>query len=245
MKMLLPSFALALALSAQTPAFEVASIKPNRSGGGGSSIRGSAGLITMENVPLRKLTLWAYGIADDREYMLSGPDWLGTERFDIQARFPADTPPEQVRQMAQSMLAERFQLALHREIRRLPMYALVVAKGGTKLRAVGDGAARTSAGRGRLEATRISIGKLADLLARLTGQPVTDETNLKGVFDFTLEWSPDETQKMNADEPVAAAPTGPSLFSALQEQLGLKLEGRKGPVEVLVIDHMEKTPTAN
>src|ERR1700732_1014227 len=114
MKVSLLSLALPLALSAQTPAFEVASIKPNRSGRAGSSIRGCAGRITMQDVPLKKATLWAYGIPDDREYALAGPDWLTTERFDIQANFPADTPPQQVRQMAQTLLAERFKLALHR-----------------------------------------------------------------------------------------------------------------------------------
>jgi uncharacterized protein (TIGR03435 family) len=79
----------------------------------------------------------------------------------------------------------------------------------------------------------------------MTGQQVVDGTGLKGVFDFTLEWSPDETQKMTPDEVAAAGATGPSIFSALQEQLGLKLEGRKGPVEVLVVDHIEKAPTGN
>jgi uncharacterized protein (TIGR03435 family) len=245
MEKLMLFFALALALGAQTLAFEVASIKPNQSGGGGSSIRPSAGRITMENDSLRKITLWAYGIPDDREYALIGPDWLATERFDIQATFPADTPPEQVRLMTQALLAERFKLALHRESRQMPIYVLVVGKGGPKIHPVEDGQGRTSGGRGRLEAAKITIQKLADLLARLTGQQVVNETGLKGVFDFTLEWSPDETQKMSPDEVAAAGSTGPSIYSALQEQLGLKLEGRKGPVDVLVVDHMEKVPTGN
>src|SRR5579872_1699112 len=130
MKALPLVFMMTLALYGQTPAFDVASIKPNPSVGGGSSIRGSVGLITMENVPLKKVTLWAYGIADDRDYALVGPDWLGTERFNIQARFPADTPPQTVRQMTQNLLAERFKMELHKETRRLPIFALVVAKNG-------------------------------------------------------------------------------------------------------------------
>src|SRR5438876_9638 len=144
--MKLPSllYAVALAAGAQTPAFEVASIKADKSGGGGSSIRGSAGRITMENVPIKKVTLWAYGIPDDREYALAGPDWLTTERFDIQATFPAETPAQQVRQMTQALLAERFKLTLHRETRQLPVYVLVVAKGGLKIHPVEDGQARTS-----------------------------------------------------------------------------------------------------
>ncbi len=243
MRLLLPFSAIALALSAQTPAFEVASIKPNRSEGGPSSIRGSTGRITMENVSLKKVTLWAYGIPDDREYALAGPDWLTTEHFDLQAKFPADTPPEQVRPMTQALLAERFKLALHKETRQLPIYVLVVAKNGPKIHAVENGQPRTSGRAGRFEATKIPMQHFADLLARFMHQQVVDETGLAGVFDFTLEWSPDE---MKAE---AMLPTGgtaaPSIFTALQEQLGLKLEGRKGPVEVLVVDHIEKAPTEN
>jgi uncharacterized protein (TIGR03435 family) len=239
-------FATALALSAQTPVFEVASIKPNRSGGGGSSMRGSAGQVTMENVSLKKVTLWAYGIPDDREYALVGPDWLTTERFDIQAKFPAGSTIEQMRQMMQALLAERFKLALHRDSKQLPIYALVVAKKGPKIHAVEEGQPRTSGGPGRLEATRITMQKLADLLARTTGQQVDDATGLKGVFDFTLEWSPDESQKPTSPvEGTAAGRSGPSLFTALQDQLGLKLEARKGPVEILMVDHIEKVPTEN
>jgi len=244
MKLLSLLYAVALTVSAQTPSFEVASIKANKSGGGGSSIRGSAGRITMENVPIKKVTLWAYGIPDDREYALAGPDWLTNERFDIQATFPAETPPQQVRQMTQALLAERFKLALNRETRQMPVYVLVVAKGGPKIHPVEDGQGRTSGGRGTLEATKITMQKLADLLARMTGQQVVNETALQGVFDFTLKWSPDETQKITPDD-VPSASSGPSLFSALQEQLGLKLDGRKAPVEILVVDHIEKAPTEN
>jgi uncharacterized protein (TIGR03435 family) len=235
----------ALALGAQTPAFEVASIEPNRSESGGSSIRRSAGRLRMENVPLRKLTLWAYGVPDDREYALAGPDWMATERFDIQATFPADTTPEQVRTMTQRLLAERFQLKLHSETRERPIYALVVAKGGPKIQAVEDGQARTSGAPGQFEATKITMLKFADMLARFTGQKVVDDTGLKGVYDFTLEWSPEQTKMPAPEDGVAAGPSGPSVFTALQEQLGLKLEGRRGPVDILVVDHMEKVPTAN
>ena len=245
MEKLLLSFVVTLTLSAQTLSFEVASVKPNRSGGGGSSIRGSVGRIAMENVPLKKAALWGYGIPDDREYALAGPDWLTTERFDIQATFPADASPQQVRQMTQTLLADRFKLALHNESRQMPIYVLVAGKGGPKIHAVADGQSRTSGRPGRLEATKITMQKLADLLARMVGQQVVDETGMKGVFDFTLEWSPDETQKATAPDEVAAPASGPSIFAALREQLGLNLEGRKGPVEILVVDHVEKAPTEN
>jgi uncharacterized protein (TIGR03435 family) len=231
MKALLPFSFITLALSAQTPAFEVASIKPNRSGGGVSSIRGSTGRITMENVSLMKVTLRAYGIPDDREYALAGPDWLTSERFDIQASFPADTPPEKVRPMVQALLAERFRLALHRETRQLPIYVLVVGKNGPKIHAVEDGQERTRGTSGHFEATKITMQRFADLAANFLGREVVNETGLRGVFDFTLEWSPDEMKP-------GLESSGASLFTALQEQLGLKLEARKGPVEVLVVDHI-------
>jgi len=233
-----------LTAGAQT-AFEVASIKPNRSLVTGSAIRLSKGRVSMENVSLKKVLLNAYGIPDDRDYTVEGPPWLATERFDIDAAFPAETSVSQVRQMMQTLLSERFQLSLHRETRQLPLYSLVVAKSGPKIHAVEDGQARTSGGPGRLEATRITMQKLADLLGRIMGLPVIDATNLSGVFDFTLEWSPNETQATPQDGAEPGGTVESSIFTALQEQLGLKLVGGKGPVEVLVVDRIEKAPTAN
>jgi uncharacterized protein (TIGR03435 family) len=241
MKLLPLLSAIALPLNAQTPVFEVASVKPNRFGPGPSSIRDFRGRIAMENVSLKKVTLWAYGIPDDREYALVGPDWLTTEHFDIQANFPDDTRPEQVRPMTQALLAERFKLTLHKETRQLPVYVLVVAKNGPKIHPVDDGQPRTSGRAGRFEATKIPMQHFADLLARFMHLQVVDETGLAGVFDFTLEWSPDEMKA----EGTTAESAAPSIFTVLQEQLGLKLEGRKGAVEVLVVDHVEKTPTEN
>lgn len=200
----------------------------------------------MENVSLKKVMLNAYGVPDDREYMIDGPDWLTTERFDIEATFPGDTPLPQVRQMMQTLLAERFKLALHRETRQLPAYSLAVAKNGPKIHPAEDGQGRTSIGPGRLEATKIAMQRLADLLARPVGLPVIDSTGVKGVFDFTLQWSPDEAPKMaTTDGNEAAGVAGPSIFTALQEQLGLKLTREKAPIEILIVDHIEKAPTQN
>ena len=230
-----------LALHAQTPTFEAASVKLNPSGSGGSSIRGSAGRLTMENVPLKKATLWAYGIPDDREYALVGPDWLTTERYDIQATFPPGVQAD-VRKMMQALLAERFKLRLHLETRQMPIYALMVAKSGPKIHSAETAQNRTSGAAGRLDAYGITMQKLADLLARLAGAQVVDATELKGAFDFTLQWTPDESLKA----PVAGeGGSGPSIYTALQDQLGLKLDSRKGPVEVLAVDHVEKTPWEN
>lgn len=226
----------AAAIFAQTPSFEVASVKPTRTPDGPSATRVAAGQFTMQNASLRKMTLMAYGIADDRSYALIGPGWLETERFDVAAKYPEGAGPEQFRSMLRNLLADRFKLAVHKETRQLPQYSLVVAKGGLKIQPAESGSPSTNGRPGRLEATRITMQKLADLFSRYLNVPVRNDTGVAGAYTFTLEWTPDE-----AAEPGAA----PSLFAALQEQLGLKFEGRKGPIDVIVIDHMERTPTEN
>jgi len=185
---------------------------------------------------LRKIILAAYNIPEDRQYSLVGPDWLATEHFDIQARFPVDTPVPQMRQMLQVLLAERFGMTLHSETREEPAYALVVAKAGLKIHPVQAGQPSTSSLPGHIEARKIPLQKLADLLGLVLDRPVIDSTSVAGVFDFTLEWSQDGA---------ADATSGPSILAALEEQLGLKLESRKSPVHVLVIDHIAKFPTEN
>ncbi len=237
---------LAISAMAQAASFDAVSIKPNVSAGGISSIRPTAGRVTMENVSLKKVMLNAWAIPDDREYAIVGPDWLTTEHFDITATFPADAQVTQMREMLQGMLADRFGLALHKETRQLPMYSLVVAKGGPKIRAVEAGESRTSGRAGHFEATKISMQKVADLVAKQAGLPVSNDTGLAGVFDFTLEWSPEADLKVGAADPAAASgSSGVSIFTALQEQLGLRLESKKGSVEVLVVDRMQRMPTAN
>lgn len=242
--LLLLPIALASISYAQTAAFDATSIKLNLSAGGPSSLRVTAGRAAMQNVSLKKVMLNAYGIPDDREYMIDGPDFLTSEHFDIEATFPADTPVAKVREMMQTMLAERFNLALHKETRQLPMYSLVVAKGGPKIHPGSPGGGRTSGRPGHFEATGITMQKLADLIARQAGRPVSDATGLQGVFDFTLEWDPQADLQVGTSD-VAGSIQGASIFTALQEQLGLRLESGNGPVEVLVVDRMEKAPTQN
>ncbi len=238
-------FAAAICAIAQTTTFDAVSIRPTKVEGGANSIRATTGRISMSNVNARKVILNAYGILDDREYAIIGPDWLGTERFDIEATYPPDTPVAKLLEMLQAMLKERFQMALHRETRQLPMYSLVIAKGGPKIHAVTDGQGRTSGRPGHLELTKTTMRKFADLIGRQAGVPVTDATGLEGVFDFTLEWSPSAGMRVEPSDVAPHTGEGPSIFTAIQEQLGLKLESVKGPVEVLVIDKMERTPTAN
>jgi uncharacterized protein (TIGR03435 family) len=147
--------------------------------------------------------------------------------------------------MLQALLMDRFKLAVHREKKDCPMYALVVGKNGPKLHEaeVGRSQSSTERSRGHLTAQRISMPTLAEALSAEVDRPVADMTGLKGAFDLTLEWAPGESQwdaRVIADSAVK-----PSIFTALQQQLGLKLEARKGPIEVLVIDHAERVPAEN
>jgi uncharacterized protein (TIGR03435 family) len=224
---------LSSALFGQT--FEVASVKPNPSGSGHSDTDVDGNLLRMNNVTLKACITWAFRMTDSQVY---GPEWLASERFNIVAKAESGKPQPE---MLASVLAERFKLAAHRETKELTLYALVVTKNGPKLKKVDPGEDDTTSRRGHLTATRVSMGGLARFLAgpnvRL-GRPVVDKTGLDGVFDFNLDWSPEGSTEKAAD-------ALPSIFIALQEQLGLKLESQKGPVEVLVVDHVEKVPTEN
>jgi uncharacterized protein (TIGR03435 family) len=232
------AIAYALALSsafgqaAAPPAFEVASIKP-ADPTQPTAIRRSGKHFVTVNTSLEFLITWAYDIHTDLVY--GKPKWLTSARYDILANAPEQTD---LKERMQALLAERFHLAVHRETRELPVYALVVAKGGPKLQLrehTGDFGQNPfrMAGRGRMVGTEVSAEMLAKFLSDQLGRTVRNETRLNGAFDFKLEWSPDQTTE------------GASLFTAIQEQLGFKLEARKGPVEVLVIDRIESAPTEN
>lgn len=236
----------------QTPAFEVASIKPSDPASTLAIQRSGYHLATV-NTSLLFLIAWAYDI--HRDLIFGQPGWLDSVHYDIVAnapgwdlrarRQPGELPPLQ--RMMQALLAERFKLSLHRETRQLPIYALVVARSGPKfgLREAPEVFGQNpfaGSGRGRLVGTEVNAAMLAKVLCDAAGRSVQDQTGLKGAFDFKLEWAPDE---LSAGPEGAAARTGASLFTAIQEQLGLKLEARKGPVEVLVIDRIERAPGEN
>jgi uncharacterized protein (TIGR03435 family) len=224
---------LSAAIFAQT--FEVASVKPNATGSGHSDIDVDGNLLRMNNVTLRACITWAYRTTDSQ---VSGPEWLTSERFDIVAKSESGKPQPE---MLKAVLEERFKLEVHRETKELTEYALVLAKNGPKLKKVEPGEGDTTSRRGHLTATRTSMSGLARFLAgpnvRL-GRPVANKTGLDGVFDFNLDWTPESGEQPKADAP-------PSIFVALQEQLGLKLEAQKGPVEILIVDHVEKVPLEN
>ncbi len=169
--------------------------------------------------------------------MSGGPAWVAADGYDVDATYPVNTPTDQVELMLQTLLADRFQLKVHREEREVPVYALVPAKGGTKLSASPpEGKFSSKTGRGHLDLQHASTTTLSRFLANLTDRPVFDTTEVKGLFDITLYWTPDSNQ-LGAD-------SGPSIYTAIQEQLGLRLEPRKSPFEFIVIDHIER-PSEN
>ena len=219
--------------------FDLATVKQNKSAGintitgRGGSIRLTRGQIAMENVALWKALGFAYGIGEDKDYAITGPAWLKTERYDIVAKLPPDTTWEQRLQMFQALLAERFKMSVHHETKDLPVYALVVAREGFKLKEVEMGRGGFSAGRGQIKAEKLGLAAFAQRLSQIVDRPVLDQTGMAGVFDFTVEWAPDDDT------------TGPSLFTALQQQLGLRLEARRGSVDVLVVDRADRVPIEN
>jgi uncharacterized protein (TIGR03435 family) len=231
--------ALSPVLAQTQPVFDVASVKatePARNAQHWSSVDiPSPGYLVAENSSLDELIRFAYSL---KEYQVSGPIWLNdaSESFDVRAKASPDTPKDQVRVMLQSLLKERFRLAAHRENKVLPIYELVVAKNGPKLKAA-DPAGRkgTSSGGGNMTATRVTMSDFAYELSRDLKRPVFDKTGITGDFDFKLHYEQGEDSVSSTN----------AFLTAVQNTLGLRLESAKGPVEILVIDHIEKVPTEN
>jgi uncharacterized protein (TIGR03435 family) len=237
--------AASLAASAQTPpTFEVATVKPSDPTAV-MSIRRSGHRIVTTGTPLEFLIKWAFDLQTDR--IVGRPPWLDSDRFDVVGASPLDEqdPPTKpgeptlFQRRMQTLLADRFGLKTHRETREMAIYAVSVAKGGFKppLAPEPDVFGQQpfqSAGLGRLVGTQVTVWMLAKVLSDPLGRTAQDQTGLRGVFDFKLDWAPD-----------GVTDGRPSLFTALEEQLGLKLEARRGPVEVLVIDHVERAPKGN
>lgn len=213
------------------PGFEVASIRPSTPGSSGGGVTPGQDGLTARNVTLLFCIRIAYEVQEDQ---VSGPGWMNSEQYDISAKAGAPVGQDQLRLMFQTLLADRFKLALHREARLRSVYTLVVGKDGAKLHeASGDGGGGTTAEVGHLAFNGASMPALVRRLSQQLHAPVSDMTGLKGLYDFTLDWQQDESVP------------GASIFTAVQEQLGLRLEAKKAPVEILIIDHADKVPTAN
>jgi uncharacterized protein (TIGR03435 family) len=241
------------ASTAASPVFDVAAIhahhpEPHER----SHIVDSNGRFTTVNVNLKAIIQWAYDLPESR--IVGAPSWLGSDRWDIEAKaensidmqksYDPSAARLEKRRMVQALLADRFSLAAHTETRELPIYTLVVAKSGARFLATqarGTTIDRNNSSL-RVEGGDNTVSLLAEQLAETLGRVVVDQTGITGRYNLALTWTPD----LSAGQPSAAsAPDqGPSLFTALEEQLGLKLEPRKGPVPVLVIDRVAM-PTEN
>lgn len=247
--------------------FEVASIKPNASGEHGIRLNISPGRLMAKNVTAKILIMQAFDVKDFQ--VSGGPAWIASDHFDLDAKTggeevpspakltadQAKTKSQEIQSMMQSLLADRFKLKLHEDSKEAPVYALVVGKNGPKLKPAEGGAAARQMmrmGRGQLTATKVTMDALANQLSGQVGRTVMNKTGLHGEYDIELEWTPDPGQSagsLGALPPGGEAPppvdsSGPSIFTAVQEKLGLKLEGTKAPVKVIVIDYIEK-PSEN
>lgn len=246
-------------MGAGQPKFEVVSVKRTDLCGGGRSI--DPRFVTLMGVPLKPLLMEAFKVKVDQ---IEGPSWLETDCFNISAKIPDGSSLDQLSAMLRALLTERLKLAAHTEDRPRTGYALVVDKGGPKFKEddpkanfLGSNAGKTFYGAPGYGAIK-GVMTMAALAANLSTQwygPVQDLTGLTGRYDIDLTWTPDQAvgpravdATASADTPPGAdipAPEGRSLITALQESLGLKLERRQVPVQVLVIDHIERIPTEN
>jgi bla regulator protein blaR1 len=263
----------ALCQSAGSSSFEVVSVKLSDPGERGMQIGLSpGGLFTAKNVTVKALIEQAY---DVRDFQISGgPGWLDTERYDIVAK--GDGPgvsEDDMRKMTagersrlqerfllkvRALLEDRFSLSVHRETKELPMYALIIAKDGAKIRLAKEDSSpggglsmRLGTAGMQVAGRKATLSGLVLVLSNQVGRTVLDKTGLEGSYDFEMTFTPDRVPGQQpplpgdggADRPPNDT-GGPSIFTALQEQLGLKLDAQKGPVEVLVIDSAQK-PSEN
>jgi uncharacterized protein (TIGR03435 family) len=225
-------------VAAQVPAFEVASVRrtgqPGPPGDIPENMDRSPGSFAMRNVTLRYALEWAYDLKD---YEISGPEWINiAEHYDIIAKAAGPATNEQMRPMLQTLLTERFQMKLHREKKELPVYVFLPGKGAPKLKAPGEGDPSLSRNANAITFHKFPISRLTFLLTRRMDRPVVDMTGLNGLYDFTVDLS---------GLPPADPSTSPSIFTAVEEDLGLKLEARSFPVDILMIDQVERVPTEN
>ena len=238
-------------MDAQSASFEVASVRVSqlgKTGGEGSrreNIQFDPGSLTMRNVTLKSSIRWAYHVMD---YQVSGPEWLNSERYDIAGKSAGPVSQDQLRTMLQTLLMERFHLGLHRQTRELPAYVLVVAKSGPKFHesgTEGDSDIRPDPGRMSVVVHRQPVSQLVEMLSNVFHTAVVDMTDLKGRYDITLnlaKYAAELAPKGPGEAPIDPAAL---IMTALQEELGLKLESRKLPLELLIVDHAERTPVEN
>jgi uncharacterized protein (TIGR03435 family) len=240
-----------LVVAQEAASFEVASIKlhPGVATFSGGGVRGAT--LSYTAMTLHSLIEDAYGMRPDQ--ISGGPSWIGSDlatasRYDIVAKAEGEgtLARDRAMQMLQTLLADRFQLKVHRETRDTPVYELVVGKNGPKkLKEVaadakeeeGNATGGFTTGRMHTETAKGTMDQLARMISLTAGRPVIDKTGLTGFYKYTLDW-------LSANRPPEPDSDLPSMFTAVQEQLGLKLESTKAPVEMLIVDHAER-PSEN
>jgi uncharacterized protein (TIGR03435 family) len=224
--------------------FEVVSVKPSGDGSTGSDIDSNNNIFKARNVTLQRLIAMANGVED---YRIEGPGWLGSERFDIDAKFPADAPrvgpkaDAAFEAMMQNMLTDRFGLVVHSSQKTLAVYGLVVAKSGLKISEVKEGSSDSSSHNNQYSGTSITMSRFAQFLSRRADLPVVDMTGLKGFYTFALDWTPEPDAALAPGE----NPAWEALREVMEAKLGLRCENRKAPIGIVVVDHADKAPTAN
>jgi len=241
MKTILAVMAIAAtSLFAQSPAFEVATIKPNPGPLRISLVpRIKNGRFLATNMTPKRLLADAFGVADSR---IIGPEWLDKDYYDILAKSPESVPDGEMKAMLQALILERFKIAFHREPRTLDAYHLVVAKGGVKMPAYPARERPQPDPKVRYSVVGVmTLTEFAGFMARVVGRPVIDKTELTGRYEFLLAFAPLSPQP--ADTIAEFGP--PDIFTAVQEQLGLKLVAGKDDLDVIVIDKIARTPTEN
>ena len=239
---------------AGAPSYATVSIKPDKSGSQWQTIRLGPGELTVTNETLQMLIRHAYQVEFDQIH--GGPDWLNTDRYDVQAKVDKSTledlknigreqtDPEQPR-MLQTLLADRFKLVVHSDTRAVPVYDLVLAENGPKLQQSlpGDAEAQgrvIQVGDGHITGREVPIATLASLLSEQLGHTVVDKTGLTNHYDVTLEWPASGDVQQGTEDSSSIESSKAAIFSALQDELGLKLEPHESPMETLVIDHVER-----
>ncbi|HWE00506.1 MAG TPA: TIGR03435 family protein [Bryobacteraceae bacterium] len=241
----------------QRPVFEVASVKVNKSGdqAGHGQILLASGRLNFLNTRMRDLIMWAYSVR--REHVI-GPGWLDTDRFDIVAKARPNTKLSDARLMLQSLLVERFNLAVRHGERLMPVFVLITAKEGSHLKPSSvNGQPECIRGDGpkgliHINCTDLSVQDLADYLPDLApgyiDRPIVDSTQLKGTYDLKLDWAPKPSLPKEAatiSDSIPDLPAGPTIFDELQKHFGLRLKPEKRPMPIIVINHVERVPTDN
>ena len=238
--------------SAEVPSFDVASVKVSQPAAAGErgrrdNIQVSPGTVTLRNVTLKACIRWAYHVT---EYQVSGPAWLDSERYEIAGKAAGPAGEEQLRLMMQTLLQERFKLALRRQTKDFQVYVLVPGKNGAKVQesaSEGETSIETNQRQMSVTVRRAPVAQLVEMLSNVLRAPVVDMTGLKGRYDVSLNVAKYAADMAAQGKSVESTPMDPqALISVvLQEELGLKLESKKMPLDLLIVDHAEKSPVEN